>query len=93
MYKKNVKTKRIPSKILLIFHFLSLKPIFSRLKQGKFPLGINFLTTVIKLFHICAKAFRQLWKSFLTAVKNMKSNEGLTKNRVLSDKKRKEARL
>lgn len=25
--------------------------------------------------HICDKAFRLIWKSFLTSVKNMKSND------------------
>ncbi len=45
----------------------------------------NFLTDVVKLYHIYDKAFRQLWKSFLTAVKNMKSN-GFTSKTKLSKK-------
>ena len=32
----------------------------------------NFLTDVLKLYHSCAKALRLIWKSFLTAVKNIK---------------------
>ena len=37
-------------------------------------LHYNFLTVVVKLYHIYQKALAHMWKSFTTTVKNMKDN-------------------
>lgn len=34
-----------------------------------------FLTDVEKLYHICQKDLSQIWKSFTTSVKNIKSSD------------------
>ena len=48
------------------------------LLNDKNSLLFNCLTVVGKLFHICAKAFWQIWKSFSTSVKNIKGYDILT---------------
>ncbi len=44
------------------------------MRQPCNSLSLNFLTVVIKLYHICDKAFRLIWKSFSTFVKNILSD-------------------
>ena len=41
--------------------------------RGKNPILFSFSTVVVKLFDSCAKALSHIWKSFLTAVKKLKS--------------------
>ena len=44
------------------------------MRQPCNSLSLNFLTVVIKLYHICDKAFRLIWKSFSTDVKKLICN-------------------
>ena len=76
-YYINSKTRK-KLRVISVRFFISYRQVV------KILLLSSFSTVVVKLFDSCAKALSHIWKSFLTAVKKLKSRILYTKKQLVA---------